>query len=187
MASARGGRGPVCIQEAYMNKQDIPVGQQEVLGQLLDDHRKVKQFFKDFARAKNVEDKQTLAHEACLLLTVHTRLEEELLYPFLRARNAPAFGHLLNEAVVEHACAKMLISQIQGMSPDDSLFDAKVTVLGEYIAHHLEEEEGELFPKLVVLKVDLRGLADELRRRREELSRQLLQHDEVPAAVAHAA
>ena len=83
--------------------------------------------------------------EICVTLTVHATIEEELFYP--AAREAEVETDLLDEAEVEHASAKDLIAQIEGMGPDDELYDAKVTVLGEYIDHHVKEEEGEMFPK----------------------------------------
>ena len=55
------------------------------------------------------------------------------------------------------------------MSPDDELYDAKVTVLGEYIDHHVQEEENEMFPKCRRAKMDLAGLAEQLAERKSEL------------------
>lgn len=159
-----------------MNKAEIPVAQRETLSLLLDDHSRVKKIFKDFSREKRAEAREALAHEACLVLTIHAQIEEELFYPFLRAQNPASLGRLLDEAVVEHASTKALIAQIQHMNADDALFLAKVTVLGEYIAHHLDEEEGELFPKVVVLKIDLRELAAPMLQRKEELAEQLMPH-----------
>jgi hypothetical protein len=50
--------------------------------------------------------------------------------------------------MVEHDCVKQLIAQLQSVSPaDDPLYDAKVKVMGEYVAHHVREEESDLFPQ----------------------------------------
>ena len=76
---------------------------------------------------------------------------------------------LLDEAEVEHASAKDLIAQIQGMDADDDLYDAKVTVLGEYVDHHVKEEEGEMFPKCKKADMDLVELGAELEARKAEL------------------
>ena len=59
---------------------------------------------------------------------------------------------------MEHASAKDLIKQIESMNPADDLYDAKVKVLGEYIAHHVVEEHKEMFPKCRRLKIDLMSL-----------------------------
>jgi hemerythrin-like domain-containing protein len=156
--------------EKSMNKADIPLAQRDALAMMLDDHRKVKQLFKDFGKAADPEIRESIAHEACLTLTVIAQIEEELFYPYLRSQNPAAFGRLLDTAIVEHGCARNLIAQIQGMTSDDPLFSARVTVLGQYISHHIEEEEGELFPKLVVLNVDLREIARVMQQRKEEMA-----------------
>lgn len=153
-----------------MNNADIPLAQRDALTLMLDDHRRVKELFKAFGKEKDPEAREALAHEACLTLTVIARVEEELFYPFLRTQDKAAFGRLVDKAVVEHACARNLIAQIQGMTTDDELFNAKVTVLGQYISHHIEEEEGELFPKLVVMNVDLRDIGTKMQQRKDEIT-----------------
>lgn len=152
-----------------MNKSEIPAAQKPVLGALMDDHKKVKKIFKDFESEKDEGKKQGMVEEACTELTVHAQIEEEKFYPFLREHDPKAFGDLLDEAKVEHASAKDLIAQLKGMTPEDDLYDAKFTVLGEYVNHHVTEEEGELFPKIVSKKIDLRELGTEMEQLRQEL------------------
>ena len=79
----------------------------------------------------------------------------------------------MNEAEVEHASAKDLIAQIQEMDAGDPLFDAKVTVLGEYIDHHVKEERTEMFPKARASKVDLVAMRNVMQERKEELMAEL--------------
>lgn len=131
------------------------------------DHTKVEDLFSQFEKARNDDRKRTLAQQICAELTVHTTIEEEIFYP--AAREALDDDDLLDEADVEHASAKELISQIQGGSPADDKWDAKVTVLGEYIKHHVKEEQNEMFPKVRKTKLDLRTLGDQLRARKQEL------------------
>ena len=135
------------------------------------DHRDVKKLFKQYEKLADAEasgeERQALATQICTMLTVHATVEEEIFYP--AAREAEVDDDLLNEAEVEHASAKDLIAQIESMSPDDELYDAKVTVLGEYIDHHVQEEEGAMFPKCRRAKMDLAGLAQELAERKSEL------------------
>ena len=125
------------------------------------DHNEVKKLFKQYEKLSRNEadgqERQALAAQICSMLTVHSTIEEEIFYPASR------------EAGVEHASAKDLIAQIQSMSPDDELYDAKVTVLGEYVNHHVEEEEGQMFPKCRRAKMDLAGLAQALAERKSEL------------------
>jgi hypothetical protein len=152
-----------------MNKSSIPVAQKEALGMLIDDHRKAKKLFKEFESEKDSEKKEGMAREVCMQLTVHTRLEEEYFYPALREQDPDAFDDLLNEATVEHASAKELIAQIEGSGPSDPLWEAKVTVLGEYVNHHVEEEENEMFTLVIDKKIDLREIAQSMAQRKEEL------------------
>lgn len=137
---------------------------------LTDDHDKVKKLFKQFekhCKADNTEAKVETANMICMELTVHAMAEEEIFYP--AARMAIKDDDLLNEAEVEHDSAKELIAQIQFMESDNPMYDAKVTVLGEYIDHHITEEEEEMFPKVRKAKVDLEELGEQLMMRKEEL------------------
>ncbi len=152
-----------------MNKSDIPSGQKAVLSLLMDDHRKVKKIFSSFEKEKDPKKKETMVQEACAELTVHTKIEEEIFYPFLRDQNPDVFGDLLDEALVEHATAKDLISQLESASSEDDLYEAKFTVLGEYVNHHVTEEEDELFPKVISKKIDLQQIQEEMKQRKEEL------------------
>jgi hemerythrin superfamily protein len=134
---------------------------------LKDDHKEVKGFFKQYENLEDDAEKQALADKICLALTVHAQIEEEIFYP--AARNAIDDDDLLDEAEVEHASAKQLIAEIQGMKAGDRLFDAKVTVLGEYIDHHVEEEETEMFPESRESDLDLKAVGAQLAARKEEL------------------
>jgi hemerythrin superfamily protein len=135
------------------------------------DHKEVRQLFKAYEKlvSSEAEDEQklNLATQICQMLTVHASIEEEIFYP--AARGALEEQDLLDEAEVEHASAKDLISQLQGMQPDDDLYDAKVTVLGEYVEHHIKEEEGEMFPRLKKADLDLAAIGEELSTRKQEL------------------
>jgi hemerythrin superfamily protein len=135
------------------------------------DHSEVSKLFKQYEKLADAEadslDRQALAEEICLKLTIHATAEEEIFYP--AAREAGIESDLLDEAEVEHASAKDLIAQIRAMNPDEDLYDAKVTVLGEYIDHHVKEEEEEMFPKCRKSKMDLEGLAAQLAERKAEL------------------
>jgi hemerythrin superfamily protein len=135
------------------------------------DHRDVKKLFKQYEKLADAqasgEERQALATQICAMLTVHATIEEEIFYP--AARGAGVEDDLLNEAEVEHATAKDLIAQIESTSPDDQLYDAKVTVLAEYIDHHVQEEEGEMFPKCRRVEMDLAALAQQLAERKSEL------------------
>ncbi|MEO7337982.1 MAG: hemerythrin domain-containing protein [Caldimonas sp.] len=138
---------------------------------LMKDHKDVKALFKRYDKLMKADgqgsERQALAEQICQMLTVHATIEEEIFYPAVRAAQVDA--DLLDEAEVEHASAKDMIAQIRSMGPDEDLYDAKVTVLGEYINHHVEEEEGEMFPKARRAKVDFEGLGQQLKARKQEL------------------
>lgn len=91
-----------------------------------------------------------------------------MLYPAFRKAVKQSKG-LVNEARVEHDTAKELISQLRKMEADEELFDAKVTVLCEYVNHHIEEEENEMFPLAREANLDLEALARQLEERKQEL------------------
>ncbi|QEI08635.1 hemerythrin domain-containing protein [Pigmentiphaga aceris] len=152
-----------------MNKATIPAAQKTCLSLLLDDHRKVKKLFREFESVKDDTRKEAIVREACMELTVHTQIEEELLYPALQEANHEAFGDMVDEAVVEHAGAKNLIAELESMKPGDDLYDAKFTVLAEYIEHHVKEEEEDLFPKVIRKKIDLQEVGAMMVERKEAL------------------
>lgn len=143
---------------------------------LTEDHRKVADLFDEFEKMKKKGDadeeaKQYIVETCCAELTIHAQLEEEIFYP--AAREAIDDLGLLDEAEVEHASAKQLISELSAMQPGDDLYDAKFTVLGEYVKHHVEEEEGELFKKVKKSDMDLEEIGQELLQRRLELREEL--------------
>jgi iron-sulfur cluster repair protein YtfE (RIC family) len=133
------------------------------------DHDKVKKAFKEFEKLdhEDTETAKQLVQTVCEDLKVHTTLEEEIFYPALR--EAIDDEDLLNEAAVEHETAKMLIEQLENMGPDDPNYRATFTVLGEYVLHHVKEEEGEMFPEAKKSDLDLESLGERMRTRKEEL------------------
>jgi hypothetical protein len=134
------------------------------------DHREVERYFQDYEDLEEAAEKLALAQKICTALTVHAQIEEEIFYPGERGE---VDDDLLDEALVEHASAKALIAEIKSMKPGDDLYDAKVKVLGEYIKHHVQEEEGEMFPEAQKSDLDLEGLGRQLETRKAELMAKL--------------
>jgi hemerythrin superfamily protein len=149
---------------------------QDAIAALTADHRKVKALFKEFARSKesggrkDPARKSELVSQICNELKIHAEIEEEIFYPAVR--KAIEDSDLMDEALVEHAGAKDLIAQLEEMDVDDELYDARVTVLGEQIDHHVKEEESEMFPKAKKAKVDTERLGIQMESRRAELKRE---------------
>ena len=76
---------------------------------------------------------------------MHAAIEEQVFYPAIRGE-VPDTEDKVLESLEEHHIVKWVLSELDGMDPDDERFDAKVTVLIENVRHHVEEEETELFP-----------------------------------------
>jgi hemerythrin superfamily protein len=154
---------------------DQPATAADAIAMLTTDHRKVKALFEEFEELKESDasddEKAALVRKICNQLKVHAQIEEEIFYPTVREDIDD--GDLMDEALVEHAGAKDLIAQLEDMSPDDELYDAKVTVLGEQIQHHVKEEEGEMFPKAKKAKVDTAALGVQMTERKSELMDEL--------------
>jgi hemerythrin superfamily protein len=149
-------------------------GASDAITLLKKDHAMVQALAKEF-RAAESDEQEAIAEHICNLLTVHTSIEEEIFYPAAREGLPDEEGEdLLNEAEVEHAAAKELIAKIESMSSDDDLFAATVNVLMEYVQHHVEEEEDELFPRCKKSKeMDLNAIGQALASRRRELLEEL--------------
>jgi len=139
---------------------------------LKEDHAKVKKAFKEFETVdrSDTETCRQLVQTVCEDLKVHTTLEEEIFYPAVR--EAIEDEDIMNEASVEHETAKMLIEQLENMEPDDPNYYATFTVLGEYVMHHVKEEEGEMFPEAKKAGVDMEALGQRMQERRSELMTQ---------------
>ena len=144
----------------------------DAISLLTNDHKEVKQLFKTYDKLvddeADEEQRAMLAVQICTMLSVHATIEEEIFYPAAR-KALREDEDLLDEAQVEHASAKDLIAQILTMKAGEALYDAKVKVLGEYIDHHVKEEQEEMFPKLKKTGLDLAAIGEELSERKEVL------------------
>jgi hemerythrin superfamily protein len=121
----------------------------DALALLKADHKAVKALLKDFEqlRGRAPQKQQAVVTQICTALTVHAQVEEEVVYPVLKELRSQEIKDLVREAAEEHQVAKTLIGELTTLSPADEQYEAKVTVLGEYVQHHVKEEEQELFPK----------------------------------------
>jgi hemerythrin superfamily protein len=139
----------------------------DALALLRADHQRVQEMFDQFEKTRSEDRKASLAEQICQELTIHAQIEEEIFYP--AAREAIKEEDLIDEATVEHQSAKDLIAQIEGSGPGSEMFEAKVKVLGEYVKHHVKEEQNELFPQVRKAKLDLKELGERLQQRKMEL------------------
>jgi hypothetical protein len=141
----------------------------DALTLLKSDHDEVSEMLDAFEDAGE-DEKQDIAINICNALTIHARIEEEIFYPAAREVLDEDDVELVNEADVEHGSMKQLIAQIETLDGSDDHFDAMVKVLGEYVKHHVTEEETELFPKIETTALDLAALGQRLAERKAELS-----------------
>lgn len=155
----------------------------EIIEMLKADHRKAKKAFEDFERLdpeQDAEQCEAIVAQTCSELMLHMRLEEDCFYP--ATREAIDDTDQMDEAELEHASAKSLIQQLRDMSPEDDKWAARFTVLGEYINHHVKEEETGMFPEVSKKKLDWADLLQQMRSRR-----QVLMEEEMPEGAAEKA
>lgn len=148
-------------------------------------HEEAKALFDQIEAAED-EDKEELFEQLADALAVHATIEEKHFYP--ATKNART-EELLQEAVEEHLSVKRLIADLLDMSPEDAQFDAKVTVLREQVEHHVEEEEGELFPRVKKMfkEDELEDLGMVMEDMAEELKDAGAPRESVPAETGSAA
>ena len=124
--------------------------------------------FDEYEQLEKDAEKLELFQKIALSLKVQTAIEEEIFYPEERGE---VEDDTLDEAFVEHDGAKKLIAEIESMEPGEKFYDAKVKVLGEYIKHHVKEEEqpGGIFAQAKKGEEDLDEMGGRLKQRKDEL------------------
>jgi len=137
---------------------------------LKDDHKKVKELFRQFEKARSTDRKKVIAEEAMHELEVHAEIEEEIFYPAAKAKADAEGKELVAEAVEEHHVVKVLIGELKSMREVNEQFEAKFTVLIENVEHHIEEEEKEMLPDAQkTLGKEIEALGDQMQTRKEQL------------------
>jgi hemerythrin superfamily protein len=121
----------------------------DAIVQLKEDHQEVRKVFRDFQQAGDnaTQRKGELVDKMIELLTVHTYIENEVMYPRVREL-LPDLEDDVLESYEEHHVADVLVVELAAMKPTDERFDAKTTVLIENVTHHMDEEEKDWFPKV---------------------------------------
>jgi iron-sulfur cluster repair protein YtfE (RIC family) len=113
------------------------------------DHKELRRLFREFDQAgdRAVKKKADLVNRIISQLTVHTYIENEVMYPQVRAL-LPDLDEEVLESYEEHHVADLLCIELAVMPATAEHFDAKTTVLIENVSHHMEEEEQDWFPKV---------------------------------------
>lgn len=116
---------------------------------LKEDHQQIRKLFREFqAAGENATTRKgQLVTKMIELLTMHTYIENEVMYPRIREL-LPELEDDVLESYEEHHVADVLVAELFAMKPEDERFDAKTTVLIENVTHHMEEEEQEWFPQV---------------------------------------
>jgi len=117
----------------------------DVLIFLKQDHDEAKQMFKKLEKAEGAEASR-LWTQLRAMLSLHEELEETYFYPELK--EVAATEDLVLEGYQEHHVMDLLIEEISRLKPSAEEWTPKISVLQENTEHHIEEEEGELFPKV---------------------------------------
>ena len=153
---------------------------------LKEDHKRVRQLFREFQQAgENAKAKKAAIVDSIIEeLTVHTYLENEVMYPAVR-KALPDLEDDVLESYEEHHVADVLVMELSVLTPDDERFDAKTTVLIESVSHHIEEEEQDWFPKVRagMGRKDLQELGAAMLRIREDAPRRPSQPGALKKAV----
>jgi hemerythrin-like domain-containing protein len=138
---------------------------------LKDDHDAVKGLLEriDATTERGVKTREELFTRIKRDLEVHEAIEEEIFYPALKEH--PKAKELVLEAYEEHNVVDMVMGELDGMPFDDETWGAKFTVMKENLEHHIEEEEGEMFPQArrVFERDELVELGERMRARKAEL------------------
>ena len=148
-------------------------------------HDEAKALFRKIEKADEGQ-KGVLFDELADALAVHAAIEEKHFYP---ATKSARTEELLQEAVEEHLSVKRIIADLLELEPSDAQFDAKISVLKEQVEHHVEEEEGELFPKVkkMLSEDDLEDLGVVMEDMGDELKSEGAPREQVPAETGSAA
>jgi len=134
------------------------------------DHREVDQLFDQFQGAKGRQQRKKLVRQIATALNAHTIIEEEIFYPACSKHGIEEDD--LDEAQVEHDTIKLLVRELMEGSLDDDYYDAKMTVLSDYVKHHVGEEEEPqkgIFARVEKTDLDLEELGRELEDRKDQL------------------
>ena len=141
----------------------------DALQMLREDHRKVKELFRQFEEAEGKAEKQAIAETVFVELDIHSVLEEDVFYPAVR-RQGNGTGELVERAEQEHHLVDSLIAELMKMEPGNMEYDAKFHTLIENVKSHIDEEEAEMLPVAAEVGLSrLEQLGERMEKKRAEL------------------
>jgi hemerythrin-like domain-containing protein len=138
---------------------------------LKDEHKLIRRLFRDYERTTSTATARRgeIVEQLIALLTNHTYVENEVMYPRVREL-VPSLEQDILESYEEHHVADMLVAELAVMEPYEERFNAKVRVLIESVEHHIDEEESDWFPQVraALGRKPLQEIGQELLRARED-------------------
>ena len=146
---------------------------QDAIVMLKEDHKEIRALFREFRTSSTTKARKGKIVEKLIeLLTVHTYIENEVMYPRVRAL-LPDLEEDVLESYEEHHVADVLVMELVPMTWKDERFEAKATVLIENVEHHIQEEEDDWFPKVRegLSRTQLREIGEELAEAKERAPR----------------
>jgi hemerythrin superfamily protein len=139
------------------------------------DHDKVKGLLNELESTteRGVKTRAELFSTIKGELTLHEIVEEEIFYPELKAH--PKAEDIVLEGYEEHHVVDLLMGELEALDVSDETWGAKAIVMKENIEHHIEEEEGEMFPKArqVFDSAELDDLGQRMEARKQSAGREL--------------
>lgn len=132
-------------------------------------HKIVSDLFEEYEKVDIRSRKKSLVSRICVDLTIHTQVEEEILYPAVN--EILKDKRLLRQATGKHAMLKGLIAEVEDAEAeaDEDDFDAKVQALSDYVKDHVKEEQNQMFPRVTAMNLDVTALSAKVVTRKEQL------------------
>lgn len=159
-------------QEVEEVEQDEETSEQSsinVLDLLRQDHQEVKRLFDEFPNADG-RARQDIAEQVLKALETHTKIEEEHVYPAIA--EAIEDQDKIDEANEEHHVVTLLIKELKKMKASAEGYKAKFMVMSELVKHHIQEEEGELFPQAEETEIEWEEIGQKVMKIKERMMKQ---------------
>lgn len=113
---------------------------------LKEQHNEVSHLFGKVKATSDVSEMQNIFEQIKQKLDMHTHIEETIFYPKLMEEKE--LQDIVKEGIEEHHQAKIFLRELSNLTEDSEKFEPKLKVLMEDVEHHVQEEEGEMFPKV---------------------------------------
>lgn len=142
----------------------------DALQLLREDHRRVKDLFRQFSEADDGATRKAIVDEAVAELMIHAQLEEEVFYPAMKREG---LTEIVTHSEAEHEAAETIMEELIGIDARGTQLQARFQVLAELVIEHMTEEESQLFPRAAELGFErLENLGDKLQEMRQQLMTQ---------------